>query len=182
MANPNQDARNHTNGRYVRTPEMATRDAEAARLQGEGYTYREIANELGYSDKAAALRGVRRAYHAIAKKGGAGRALERRQQELDLLWESAMEILENNHVVVSNGKVIAINGDPLSDDGPRLQAIAELRRINESRRKLEGTDQPAKTEVTLGDIKPEDIELTEIIRKRQARNAATEEQIRREGQ
>lgn len=160
MAHPDQDARN-VQGRYVRTPETVARQAEAARLHSQGLTYREIAEELGYASKQTAFNAVQAGFRHIAAP--ARDALQKRQQELDFLWEAAMEILENHHIVVSNGKVIEIDGEPLSDDGPRLQAIAELRQINITRRKLEGTDQPAKVEHSGGvtyevvGISPEDL-------------------------
>lgn len=145
MANPNQHARDG-NGRYTRTRETVARDAEAARLyEEEGLTYQEIADHLGYSSKANAHQAVGRALRDVAAPAKGGR--ERRDRELQLLWDSALEILNNNHVVVSNGKIIELNGEPLRDDNPRLQAIEQLRKVNESRRKLEGIDAPSRVSV-----------------------------------
>lgn len=145
MANPNQDARTHKTGRYVRTPETAARDAEAARLHGEGWTYQEIADHFGWATKSSAYLAVERALRDVAAPAKGVR--DRRDRELQLLWDSALEILNNHHVVVSNGKVIELDGQPLQDDGPRLQAIEQLRKVNESRRKLDGIDAPSRVSV-----------------------------------
>lgn len=146
MANPNQDARNHKSGRWIRTPETVARDAEAARLYGEeGLTYREIADHFGWNSKTSALLAVERAFRDVAAPARPSR--DRRDRELQFLWDSALEILNNHHVVVSNGKVIELDGVPLADDGPRLNAIEQLRKINESRRKLDGDDAPSRLSI-----------------------------------
>lgn len=145
MANPNQDARDRVTGRYVRTPESAVRDAEAARLRGEGWAYREIADHFGWTSQATAFEAVSRALRDLAAPAKGLR--DRRANELELLWEAAMEILTNHHVVVSNGRVIELDGQPLQDDGPRLQAIDQLRKVNESFRKLDGVDAPSRVSV-----------------------------------
>lgn len=145
MANPNQEARNRK-GRYRRTPETVARDAEAARLYGEeGWSYQEIADHYGFSHRSTAMDAVNRGYRDAGAPAKGVR--ERRERELQFLWDSGLEILNNHHVVVSNGKVIEIDGVPLADDGPRLSAIEQLRKINESRRKLDGVDAPSRVSV-----------------------------------
>lgn len=158
MANPNQEARS-SQGKYVRTIEAAERDAEAADMYANRYTYQQIADALGFASKSGAFNAVHRAINSVTAKAGR-RAADRREadaqcreQELELLWEAAMEVLESHHVIVSNGRVVELDGQPLTDHGPALQAVAELRRINESRRKLHGTDAPSRVSVeaeTLG--------------------------------
>ncbi len=137
--------RNKTTGRWVRTPESIARDAEAARLYGiEGLTYQEVADHLGYANKGTAFCAVQRGMRDAAAP--AKEARDRREAELQLLWDEAMDILNAKHVVVSMGKVIEIDGAPLADSSPRLQAIDQLRKINESWRRLNGDDKPAKVE------------------------------------
>lgn len=145
MANPNQDARNGW-GRYIRTPETAARDAEAARLHGEeGLTYQEIANHFGWKHHSSAHEAVERGLRNAAAPAKGARA--KRERELQLLWETGMEILNNHHVVVSNGRIIELDGVPLRDDNPRIQVLGQLRQINESLRKLDGTDAPSRVSV-----------------------------------
>lgn len=167
MANPNQDARGVGTGRYERTLDSATRDGQAARLREQRMTYKRIADELGYSDKGSAWRGVQRARVAVLKEPA--EALVRAEAaQLDELYVEALEVLERDHITVSNGKVITLpdeNGTekPLLDDGPKLAAIRELRAIRESYRKLYGLDQPGKVEMSGGvkyevvGVSPEDL-------------------------
>ena len=146
MANPNQDARNRR-GRYKRTAETVAQDAEAARLYNEeNLTYGQIAEHFGWGSHVTALRAVQRAYRDIAAPAASGRA--RRQEELDFLWEAASDVLGRDHLVVSQGGIIkGTDGTPLVDDGPKLQAIEQLRKVNESRRKLDGDDAPNRVSV-----------------------------------
>lgn len=145
MANPNQDARNQKTGRYVRTAETIERDAEAARLWGYGWTLGMIGEQLGFSQRSSVREAIDRAHRDLAEPARPSR--ERRARELDMLWEYAEEILNREHVVVSHGRIIEVDGVALKDDGPNLQAITELRRINESRRKLDGDDAPSRVSV-----------------------------------
>lgn len=142
--NPNQDIRT-PQGRYRRTAETAARDAEAARLYDEGWTYREIAAHFGWAHHSSAAEAVDRALAAISAPAKPLR--DKRARELQLLWEAGMEILNNHHVVVSHGKIIEVDGKPLRDDNPRIQVLGQLRQINESMRKLDGTDQPSRVSV-----------------------------------
>lgn len=143
--NPHQDARGNNTGRYVRSPENVARDAEAARLYGEeGLSYREIAKHFGWAHHSSAMTAVERGLRDAAAPAKGAR--ERRERELQFLWESALEIFDNHHVVVSNGRVVELDGEPIPDDSPRLQALDQLRKINESWRRLDGTDRPAKVE------------------------------------
>jgi len=165
MANPNQQARS-AHGKYVRTPETAKRDAQAAQLRAEGWTYDAIAGELGYSDRSTCRQAIHRALREIVEEPAEEvrrLELERLDGELHRLngIEAAVrEVLKRHHVTVSNGQIVHLDGEPLLDDAPVLQAadrllkIEEQRRKNgESRRKLLGLDAPSRVSVeaeTLG--------------------------------
>ncbi|MFF3511542.1 hypothetical protein [Streptomyces sp. NPDC002573] len=162
MANPNQDARNG-NGKYVRTPETAQRDARAAELLSQGYSYREIAKELGYQSHTAAIQACRRACRDIVQ-GPAEKLIALSVDRLEYLFAKAMEIAEADHVVVSHGRIVKDDqGNTLKDSGPTLAAIREARATLESFRKLTGLDQPAKVNVSGGvryevvGVDPEDL-------------------------
>lgn len=150
MANPNQDARSGR-GRYIRTPEAAKRDAEAAELRAQGWTYQKIADELGFGDKSGAQKACRRAIQDIVQ-GPAEKLLAIHMERLETLYEAAMEVLETDHVVVSHGKVITMpdpeTGEekPLKDNGPKLAAIREARSTLDSFWTLTGMKKPAKVE------------------------------------
>jgi hypothetical protein len=149
-ASDSRDRPRNGRGRYVRSPSTAKRDADAARLRAEGYTYERIAQELRFSHRDLARRAVERALTATVREP----ADEARQIELirlDSLWMQAMAVLQREHITVSNGRVVTIDVDgepqPVPDDAPVLQAIDRLLKIMERRSKLLGLDAPAKVEV-----------------------------------
>jgi hypothetical protein len=124
---------------YVRDPETVKRDARCAELRSRSWTYRQIAAELGIS-MSQAQDGVKRALaEIIAEPAETLRQVE--LEKLDRLERAALDVLSTTHHVVYQGQTTGIE-----DDGPRLAAVAELRRLTESRRKLLGLDQPAQIE------------------------------------
>jgi AraC-like DNA-binding protein len=151
MVNPRQDARNGA-GRYEAVQEVADRAAEAARLKAAnpGMTYQQIADAVGYHDKAGAWRAVQRCRESVIRQAGA-ELVAAEAAHLDDLFVAALEVMEKDHVVVSHGRVVyGDDGQPLIDPSPRLAALREMRMIRESFRKLYGTDQPTKTEISGG--------------------------------
>ncbi|WP_329163934.1 hypothetical protein OHB49_28890 [Streptomyces sp. NBC_01717] len=138
-------------GQFVRSLTTAQRDAEAARLRSNGWTYPRIAAKLGFNHKADAYNAVKRVLDETVREAGDDlRALE--LDRLDGMYAAAMEVLEREHVTVSNGRVVSLDdGTPLPDDGPVLQAIDRLLRIQERRARLLGLDAPVKRDLTLTD-------------------------------
>lgn len=139
-------------GRYFSTVEDAERDREAALLYREVRNYQKVADQLGYSSRGNAWRAVERCKKAIQSEGGEGVVADE-VAHLDELYAQAFDILERDHLTVSNGKLITVYDEeaekevPLLDDGPKLTAIRELRAIRESFRKLKGLDQPSRVSV-----------------------------------
>jgi hypothetical protein len=150
MAN-DDDARHNRgrdgHGRYIRTPEIAARDAQAAALRAEHWTFQAIADELGFSDKSDARHAVRRALRDIVQ-GPAEKLVASEAERLDSLYEEALEVLQRDHVTVSHGKIIRDEDDnPILDDAPKLAAIDRLVKVRESYRKLLGLDAPSRVSV-----------------------------------
>jgi hypothetical protein len=137
-------------GRYARTEETAERDAYAAHLRSRGKSYPNIAREMGYANAGGAYKAVQRALKAIVAEPAAElRTIE--LVRLDGMWEAAQAVLEGQHFVVSQGRLIRIGGEPMIDDGPVLAALDRLLKIQERRAKLLGLDAPTKTTVTVTD-------------------------------
>lgn len=138
----------------------ADRRQRALELRKAGASYRAIGATLGVSE-AQAHRDVQDALARLAEleltSAAELRALE--MARLDDLALTAARILAATHPLVSGGKVLSgftSEGKPigLTDDGPKLAAIRELRLISESRRKLLGLDAPAKVAPTNPDGTP----------------------------
>ncbi|MFD9256939.1 helix-turn-helix domain-containing protein [Streptomyces sp. NPDC059538] len=132
--------------RFTKSVTDAEKRAEAARLRAQGWTYPRIAAELGYADRAVACKAVQQVLRETAQDAGDEFRTIKREQ-LRLLTEATWEILEREHIMVSNGRVVSLDDEPLKDPGPALNAISLLLRINESERKLEGADEPARVSV-----------------------------------
>lgn len=131
-------------GKYTRSIETAQRDAEAARLRARGWSYQRIADEMGLS-QSAAHEAVQRALRETVEEPAAEvRALE--VERLDAMYAAVVEVLERQHVTVSNGRVIYVGDEPLQDDAPVLAAVDRLLKIQARRAALLGLDMPTKVE------------------------------------
>lgn len=205
--NPDQDTRD-SRGQYARSLTAAQRTARAAQLRSEGLTYQEIADDLGYSDRRTAWNAVRRLIDSLtipAAESARKTEVERLELEferldaeldrLDALIPHIEAVLTRHHITVNNGRVIEVEGEPLLDDGPVLQAVDRLTRIaaerrnisdtrrrhSESYRKLLGIDAPTRVDATVHEVTQQDLELQEMLRDAKAQTA-TEEQAIRDGE
>lgn len=128
-------------GRFVRTPETALRDEQAAELHSAGASYREVADVLGYTSPASASRAATRARmeacHALT-------ALARAEELalLDKLREATWRVLEADHVRTYRGRpVLTDPDDPTStvpDYRPTFRATDLLLRIMDRECKILG--------------------------------------------
>src|SRR5690606_28804166 len=113
-------------GLYERNLASAERDAQAARLRAQHWTYQQIADELGYPDKSVAYRAVQRALKAAIREPGE-ELLALELERLDRLARAAEEVLEAHHVKVAGGEIVYDEaGQPLEDTKPVLEAIDRL--------------------------------------------------------
>ncbi|MFJ6319693.1 hypothetical protein ACIQJW_26785 [Streptomyces californicus] len=143
-----QDRPRGGDGQFVRSLSTAERDAEAARLRSLGWSYPRIAAELGWKTRADAHNAVKRVLKETVREAGDDvRTLE--LERLDRLEAAANEVLEREHVTVSNGRVVVLHEAPLPDDGPVLAAIDRLLKIQERRARLLGLDAPTKQAITI---------------------------------
>jgi hypothetical protein len=136
------------NGQFARSMDSVRRDAAAAEYLADnpGTTYQQIADRFGYYDRSQAWRGIQSAKRDVALPA-VTKLRQTESEQLDALYVMAMEIIERNHVVVSHGRIVyGDDGQPLQDDGPRLQAIQTALRIRDQYQNLHGLKQPAKVE------------------------------------
>lgn len=106
---------------------------------------------------------------------------------LDGLEEAAIKVLEREHITVNNGRIISLDGVPLPDDGPVLQAIDRLVKIEEARlrngealRRILGLDAPTKVDHTVTETTQQDIELQELVAEMRAKNTNVVDGLRSE--
>ncbi|MBD9700657.1 hypothetical protein IHE56_00830 [Streptomyces sp. ID01-12c] len=195
MVNPNPRPRSGK-GQYVRTTTAAERDAQAAQLRTQGLTYREIALELGFSDRSNARYAVYRALQDVIREPAEEllkvelERLDNQLVRLNYLETAARKVLNACHITVNNGHVITHpdTGQPMEDDGPVLQAIDRLVKIEDARNrnaerraKLTGLDAAVKVDATVHEVTQQDLELQEMLRTAKA-NVAAQEQALRDGE
>lgn len=144
---PGQARQHAPRGRFERSMETVRRDAKAAELRAEKLTYREIGERLGMNP-GDAYRAVQRAKADVARPA-VTKLIQTESEELDDLYVMALEIIERNHVVVSHGHIVCgLDGEPLIDDGPRLQAINTALRIRNQYEELHGLKAEQKVNVS----------------------------------
>lgn len=136
-------------GRFTLTLKGVERDREACRLRARRKTYQQISDQLGYGGAQNAQRAVKRTLAAIPKDA-AEELIQLELDQLDMMTAAVLEVLEANHYVVSQGRLIYLHEDapPLTDDSPVLAAVDRLLKIQERRARLLGLDRPTKATVT----------------------------------
>jgi hypothetical protein len=134
-------------------------------MRMSGATFQQIADALGYKSRGAACQDIGRALEAaVAEQTRSVEAYrEEELQRLDLLLAEAWAILKREHVAVSHGRIVVDEetGEKVRDDGPVLQAIDRILKIQERRAKFLGLDAPTKIEaITLDALDAEIAKLT----------------------
>lgn len=138
--------------------EIAQRRAKVIELVGQSRTYRQIAKELGIS-----IGTVTSDFHEALKEIPRASVEDLREQEdqrLQWLLEKTLEMLENPVNPQTSGDGKSILGIQITNPA---QAMAELRKISESRRKLHGLDAPVEisgslsVDYTINGVNPEDV-------------------------
>ena len=150
------------------------KSARAVELYNLGWTYEEIAPEVGYRDRSGAYRAVER---AIAEQIREPAEHVRRAEvaRLDMLLKATFAVLYRDHYVVNAGKIvhriveyqrtpdggIAMDeeGNPIAaeleilhDDKPKLEAVDRILKIMARRARLLGLDAPTQFEAVHPDL------------------------------
>ena len=152
------------NGRFRKGVESYERDAEACKLYVAGKTYAEIAEALGYGDKSHAHRAVQKILMETAKQpADEVRALLRARNEE--IYAMARDIALKQHYAHGNGKLVYKDGEPLIDDGPKLNAMDRMQRALTELAKLAGAHAAVKFEnLSLEAVQAEIARLEQEVR------------------
>lgn len=129
----------------ARKEDSQRRRADVMRLRRTGATFEEIGDRLGITKQA-----VHKIYTKALAEIPAQEVTEYRAEQadrLDALLVKANEVLARQHITVSNGKVVMLDGRPVPDDGPTLDAIKTVLAIEDRRAKLLGLDTPVKQQL-----------------------------------
>jgi hypothetical protein len=159
-------------------PDYAERVRTHLELRIRGMSLRKIAEHTGWS-AATVHRDIAEALVAqIREPAEVFRQYE--LERLDKMQQAAVAVLEATHLVVSNGKVVYFNGEPLWDPQPVLNAVRTLLDVMVRRSKLLGLDSPDRAEIQVAQVDAEDLELNDLINAERARNAAEEARLKGE--
>lgn len=155
------------NGAILHRP-SDDRNREAVRLKAVGLSLSEITDRLNYRTEREAVDGIKLALGEMATFARDElRLMELRS--LDELEWVAWKTLQNQHVVVSQGRVVrADDGSAYEDDRFILEVVDRIIKIKDRRAKLWGLDAPVRSEViTMSNIEDEITKLeAELARNR----------------
>lgn len=139
------------------------RDAEALGLRARGYTFVRIATEMGFAGESGARAAVERAL-ARGVRDATEAAKDLLIADLNAAKQAVWAVLEANHLMVSDGRVVRLDDTPLPDDGPVLAAVDRLVKINRELAKIYGAYAPVRHEVrTIGEIDARLLDLAEQV-------------------
>lgn len=126
------------------------RDAEALRFRAQGWTYLRIAHEMGYTDQSGARKAVQRAMdRAPLEVEREAKALI--LSDLHAMKQAAWQVLESNHIVISQGRIVTLDDAPIPDDAPVLDAIDRIVKINQEMAKIYGLYAPSRSRIEVVD-------------------------------
>lgn len=142
------------------------RDAQSLGFRARGWSYDRIANEMGYTNRSGARKAVERAM-AAAVRETTEEAKTLLLADLNALKKEAWQVLEASHITVSHGQVVTITGPdgervPIPDDGPVLNAIDRILRIDAEIAKIYGAYAPTRSEVLTLDAVEAEIRRLEV--------------------
>lgn len=125
--------------------------ARIVELRDQDMSFRQIAAEVDLSlsntwqHYQAAMRNIPAAAVAAHEAVRAAR-LEEQLRRIDMEREVVMNILADNHIIVSNGKVMYEDGATIGDPAPVLAAVDRLVKLDDQEARLLGLN--AKTEIS----------------------------------
>jgi hypothetical protein len=144
-------------GKYTRDLAHADRDGRACLLISQGWTYQQVADELGYADRGSCWHAVRRTLADTARASGAEALRGQQLAEMAELRRRMWQVVEDPPPLVDRlGRVVRDDdGEPVPDAQAVTAAAAVIIRAAERVAKLRGLDAPRRTAsvaMNMGDI------------------------------
>lgn len=130
----------HGNQRH----ETALRRAHIVELRDQGFTFQEIATQVGlaYATTWQHYQNAMREIQTPAVEAHQANLAARRDEQLrriDMEREAVVAVLTARHVTISNGVLVRDeNHDPVLDDAPVLTAVDRLVKLDDQEAKLLG--------------------------------------------
>ena len=139
----------------------AVKDAKALSYRARGWTYHQIAAEMGYHDRSAARKAVERAIAGDVRESNEA-AKTILLADLNAAKQEIWAVMKASHVTISNGVVVRLDGEPVPDDDPIYRGVDRLIKIDQEIAKIYGAYAPVQHEVrTIDAIDARLIELAD---------------------
>ncbi len=136
-----------------RTIAERERDYKAVAMSQRGFSYRQIAAELGWKSPSTVHDAIRRGLRDMNAVDGP-ELVRLMRERLDDYRRQAWRVLGRPHYVTTQSGAVARHpdtGQPLVDDGPVLQALDRLLRYDVEERKMLGVDAPTRSRIEVVD-------------------------------
>lgn len=162
--------------------EKAERQVRAFELVRDGHSLRSAAAQMK-------LEGYTRVSHVTVKNLVELEAAERvspvAEQWRTVLLErlndarlNVLRVLRRDHLTISDGQIVRLDGEPIIDDAPVLQAVDRLVKIDTQIAKLVGAEAPVQSEIAATITRPP--EILALIAAAEADAAAAEARLNAE--
>jgi len=147
-------------GKFLRTVESAERDGQACHLHAQGWTIREVSDELGYGSPGNCHRGIQRALAEAASLHGARELRELMIVELGELRRKMWAMVESPPPAFDRMGRIVVDGDgnQVPDAAAVTNAGSVLIRAMDRLARLAGIDAPRRSVSILADVSIADLQ------------------------
>ncbi|WP_328448955.1 hypothetical protein [Amycolatopsis sp. NBC_00438] len=169
--------RNHQ--RRGKVADKAARQVRAYELSLRGHSLREVARIMTTEGMRVSHEGAR----TLIELEAAERVSPLAEQYRTLLIErlnvsrlAVLKVLERDHLTISDGQIVRLDGEPIIDDGPVLQAVDRLLKIDTQLAKLTGAEAPVESIVS-ATVTARPAELDDLIAKARTEQQAAEREL-----
>lgn len=156
--------------------EWAEQQKICYQLRLQHYSIRQIAGITGLSIGTVHQRITDEIAETVAPYREQYVAMAR--ERLDNTSRLVLDLLERRHYLISEGRVVRMDGAPIDDDEFVLKCVDRLTRIEERRARMEGYDAAVKVDATVTETTQLDIEAAEMVAEAKAKAAAAEARLR----
>ena len=142
-------------GKFTRAIDTIDRNRRAAELITQGWTYPQVTEHLGYSDKGTCWKAVQLVRREAAQLDGTSEELRRQQlAEMQELRKRLWDTINNPPPAISRtGKIVTDDdGEPVPDAVAVAAAQALLVRVSERVARIRGTDAPRRSVTLTGTV------------------------------
>lgn len=150
--------------------ERAEQQKQCYELRLAHYTYRQIAEITGLSLSTVHQRINDELAETVSPWKEQYKAMAR--ERMDGMSRTVVELLEKRHYMISDGRIVKMDGQPVEDDEFVLKCIDRLMKIETQRAAMEGYNAAVKVDATVTETTQVDIALAELVREAELEAAA----------